>query len=423
MTLHAEGEEPSAILNEKANDAKRPEHEDLGFDLPAPAKPTTTRIVVAALVFVAVIGAAFVVGWLPKRRAQTALAESSRDVESQVLRVQTVAPTVKTSDRALTIPGSVQPLEQTVVYPRANGYLRSWAFDMGDKVKEGQVLAEIETPELDQQLDQARAQLAQAEASLVQTQASRDFSKTNLDRYVRLTPAGVTSQAELEQKQAQSLVDDANVKVAQANVEAQRANIRRMTQLKSFAHVVAPFGGRLDARMIDRGTLVSPATPLFKISATDPVRVFVQVPQDVAPSVHVGASAKVTIREFAGRVFEGKIARSAGTLDPASRTMTIEVRVPNPSGEVLGGMYAQVELSFATAHRVFELPATAINNDANGVRVATVTPEGTIHLLPVVVERDTGSMVEIASGLDTTDRIVKLGSAALIEGRHVDVAK
>ena len=399
-----------------------PKGDDLGFDLPAAARPSKVRILAGIVVFIAILGAAFFIGWLPKRRAHADLLTDTHEVETKALRVDVVSPKAKTSDRALTIAGSVQPLEQTVIYPRANGYLRSWAFDMGDKVKEGDVLAEIETPELDQQIDQAKAQLAQAEANVVQAQASRDFSKTNLDRYRSLTPAGVTSQAELEQKQSQSLVDDANVKVAQANVEAQRANIRRMTQLKSFAHIGAPFGGRIDSRTVDRGALVSPATPLFKVSATDPVRVYVQIPQDVAPTVRVGATAKVTIREFAGRVFEGKIARSAGTLDPASRTMNTEIRVPNPTGEILGGMYAQVELAFATSHRVFELPATAINNDSNGVRVATITPESTIHLVPVVVERDTGSTVEIASGIEATDRIVKLGSAELIEGRHVDIA-
>jgi len=399
----------------------RPNADDLGFDLPKPAFMTTTKAIAIGVASVVVIGVGFVIGWLPRYTARTALAESTKARETEPLRVQVVTPKAKSSDRSLSLPGSVQPLQETLIYPRASGYVRSWSADIGDKVKEGALLVEIDTPELDQQLDQARAQLAQAEAGLVQAKANRDFSVTNLERYKQLAPKGVASQQELDKQQAQSQVDDANVKVAQAAIDAAVANTRRLTQLKSFARVTAPFAGTINARMIERGQLVSPTSALFRISSTDPVRVFVQVPQDVAPSVQVDVPAQVSVREYPGRVFQGKIARSAGALDAASRTMNTEVRVPNDKGELLAGMYAQVSLTLPSPHRVFELPPSALLNDAQGLRIGVVTADNKIQLVPVVLERDNGASVEISSGLSGGERVVKLVSAEIVDGRQVEV--
>jgi RND family efflux transporter MFP subunit len=341
------------------------------------------------------------------------------------LRVQVVAPTVVSSDRALSLPGSVQALEETTLYPRANGYVRKWHVDLGDRVAEGDLLAEIDTPEIDQQLLQARAQLAQADAGIVQARANARFSKDSLERYRQLLPAGLASQADFDKAKAQADVDEASITVAQANAGAQQANIQMLSQLKAFGRVTAPFAGTVTSRTIERGTLVTAgnATPLFKVAATDPVRVFVQVPQDVAPSVRVGITAGVSVREFPGRVFEGKVSRSAGALDPATRTMLTEVRVPNPKGEILAGMYAQVAISLPTPHRILSVPATALLNDAGGLRVALVDATAHVHLTPVVMERDTGPTVELSSGLAPSDQVVTLPSAALTEGRLVDVKR
>jgi RND family efflux transporter MFP subunit len=187
---------------------------------------------------------------------------------------------------------------------------------------------------------------------------------------------------------------------------------------------VAPFAGTVTARSVERGALVSAGngTPLFKVAALDPVRVFIQAPQDVAPSIRAGAAAKVTVREFPGRIFEGKVARAAGALDPTTRTMTTEVRVPNPKGELLPGVYAQVALALPVPHKTYEIPATALMNDAAGLRVAIVDVTGAIRLVPVTIERDTGATFLIASGLDGTERVVKLAGPELTDGRKVDVA-
>jgi RND family efflux transporter MFP subunit len=302
--------------------------------------------------------------------------------------------------------------------------VRAWHADIGDRVKTGQVLAEIETPELDQELLQGRAQLLQTRASLAQSKANRKLAQANLGRARSLAPSGVVSRAELELNEAQAEVGEANVTVAEANVAAQQANIRRLEQLKAFSRVTAPFAGTITQRMVEVGALVTAGNgqPLFRLSAMDPARVFVQVPQDVAPSVRTGESGKVTLREYPGRIFSGKVERAAGALDEATRTMNTEVRVPNPDGALLPGMYAEIALTLPATHRVLELPATALLNDARGQRVAVVDGQRKLHLVPVVVERDNGATVDISSGLSGDEKVVKIGSAAFVEGMAVDVS-
>ncbi len=396
---------------------------DLGFDLPQPAVISRGRALALGLVGATLLGAAFVVGWLPRRAEQAALADATRASEGARPRVEVVAPKERSSDHALVLPGSVQALEETTVYARASGYVRRWHADIGDHVNADQLLAELDTPELDQELDQARAQLGQAQAALVQAKANRQLSQTNLTRYGQLAPSGVVSQAELDQRKAAAQVDEAAVNVADATIAAQQANIRRLVQLKSFARVTAPFGGTVTARTIEVGSLVTAGNgqPMYRVAATDPVRVFVQVPQDVAPGVRAGVSAAVTVREYPGRNFAGTVARSAGELDPMTRTMTTEVRVPNGDGALLAGMYAQVALTLPSPHRVYEVPSTALSSDAHGSRVAVVDADDRVRLVPVVVERDTGPTIEIAAGLTGSERVARIASAQFVDGMPVDV--
>jgi RND family efflux transporter MFP subunit len=398
--------------------------EDLGFDLPGPAHLSARRAVLVGASGAALVAAAFVVGYLPRHRARIALEDVARGSEAALPRVDVVTPKVGSSDRALSLPGSVQPLQETLIYARADGYLRRWLVDIGDVVKEGQLLAEIDTPELDQQLDQSKAQLDQATAAVAQAKANREFSKTTYERYVPLTQQGLTAPQDLDQRKAQAAVDEASVGVAVANVAVQQANMRRLVQLKAFARVVAPFAGRVTARSVEVGSLVSAGSgaPLFKIATTDPARVFIQVPQDVAPGVRAELAASVGVREYPGRTFAGTVTRASGELDPATRTMNTEVRVPNSDGALIPGMYAQVTLTLPYPHRVFEIPATALINDAKGMRVAVVGPGDAVHMTPIVLERDTGATLEVSSGLTGTDRVVKVPNASLVEGTAVTVA-
>jgi len=420
--------EPDVAPNDSARRAQ-PQHqanepqgaEDLGFDLPKQGTVSNGRVVGIGAVAILVLACAFVFGWLPRHRSRAALEQDTKALAAGIAQVDVVTPKVLSSDRAMALPGSTQALEETIVYSRADGYVKKWYVDIGDKVTDDQLLCELETPELDQQLEQARAQLAQTRASVLQATANRDFSKASYARYKQLTEQGLSPQQDLDQRKAQAAVDEANVVVAQANVSAQEAAVRRLVQLKAFAKVTAPFAGTVTARMIEIGSLVTSgnATQLYKIAATDPVRVFVQVPQDVAPGVRPDVPAKVTVREYAGRTFEGKVTRSSDELDPMTRTMNTEIRVPNADGALIVGMYAQVALTLPSSHRVFEIPATAVMNDSKGIRVILVDSANKLHIVPVVIERDAGATMQISTGLTGDERVVKLANVSYTEGEEV----
>jgi membrane fusion protein, multidrug efflux system len=395
---------------------------ELGFALPEPAKLSRGRAVTLAIVGVVALGAAFALALAPRKAAHAELEAQAAQAGRSAPRLAVVPAKLVASDRSLRLPASVQPLEEAVIYARASGYVGRWLVDLGDKVEADQLLAEIETPEVNQELAQGRAALAQAQASKAQAEANRALASSKLGRTGKLVEAGVATQQELEQTQAESAVGDANVNLAQAALDAQRANLRRLGDLQQFSRVTAPFAGTITARNIDRGSLVTAGngTPLFRLAATDTVRVFVQLPQDVAPSITIGGPAKVTVREFPGRVFEGKVARTAGALDAVTRTLNTEIRVPNPDGKLLSGMFAEVSLNLSTPRQVYEIPATALLNDAQGLRVALVRPDNTLHLQSITVERDLGATLQVSSGIAPNDRLVQIVSTELSEGQKVE---
>jgi RND family efflux transporter MFP subunit len=392
--------------------------DELGFDLPAPAQGGITKV---AVVIVLVVGGAFAFGYLKhsSARGETPVVPVAA---SGPIHVETIKPAALSSDRALTLPGVVKPLEEAKIYSRSAGYVRRWLVDIGDKVKEGQLLAEIDTPELDAQLAQARAQLATARAAVKQAAASRDYSKSNSARYATLADQKLVSGSELERTQSLAATDEATVAAAESNVTAQEANVRRLTELQAYSKVTAPFAGTITARTVDRGTLVGEggATPMFTLVATDPVRIFVDVPQSVAPSIRTDTPAAVTVREYAGRNFAGRVTRSAGALDPELHVMSTEVQVPNPDGALIPGMYVQVAINLAVPHQVVEIPATALYSDAQGLRVATVDATNHIKFVPITIERDTGATLWIATGLTGDERILKIAVPTLLDGDVVE---
>lgn len=395
------------------------EPEDLGFPLPPPSRTSRTGVIVVLAVL---IGGAFAFGWVQRSKARSSVALPPG--EARPTRVEVVKPTVVESDREMTLPGTVRALEQTKIYPRVTGYVRKWLVDIGDKVKAGQLLVEIDVPDLDAQLSQARAQLAQAQAAVKQVAAQRDYSKANTQRYESLADQKLVSQAQVEQTQAQASTDEASVTSAESNVVAQQANVRRLIETQAFARVVAPFAGTITTRNIERGDLVSETktTELYTIAAIDPVRVFVEVPQTVVANVHPGAEATIVVREYPGRKFTGKVTRSAGALDPDLHTMTTEVQVPNPDGTLLPGMYAQASLTFPVPHRVVEIPATALYSDAQGLRIAVVDAQQKLHYAQIIIERDTGATLQIATGLTGDERVVKIAVPGLAEGDPLEVS-
>lgn len=394
--------------------------EDLGFALPAPSRTSRTGVIVVLAIL---LGGGFAFGWSQRGKAHERAALPA--ATARTIHVQVVQPKVIDSDHALALPGTVRALEQTRIFPRVTGYVRRWLVDIGDKVTAGQLLAEIDTPDLDAQLAQARAQLAQAQAAVKQVTAQRDYSRSNSQRFESLADQKLVSKSQVEQTQAQASTDEANVGAANSNVAAQQANVRRLVETQAFARVVAPFAGRITTRTVERGDLVmdGTSTALYTLVAIDPIRVLVEVPQTVAPSVRTGVEATVSCREFPGRKFSGKVTRAAGALDPDLHTMTTEIQVPNPDGTLLPGMYVQAELTLPVPHRVVEIPATALYNDAQGLRVAVVDGQQKAHFAPIRIERDTGATLQIATGLDGDERVIKIAVPDLVEGDALEISE
>jgi membrane fusion protein (multidrug efflux system) len=400
-----------------------PHADELGFELAKPARWSPGKLTAVLLVVTLGFGALFAVAYLPKRAANATLVREAVERAQAVPRVAVVTPRLVSSERMLSLPGSVQPLEEAVIYARASGYVKRWLVDIGTHVKEGDLLAEIDTPELDQELAQARATLAQAHANVVQAQANQGLATTRLDRTGKLVEAGLSPQQDLDQTKAQSVVNDADLRVAEANVAAQNANIRRINDVRGFSKVMAPFSGTITERSVERGSLVTAgnvATPLFKLASTDTVRVFLQVPQDAAPSIRVGAPAELQVREFPNETFSGTVTRTAGALDSATRTLSTEVRVANPTRRLLAGMYAEAKLSLTSERRVFELPATVLMVDAAGLRIGIVQKDDRVHLQRIALERDLGATVLLATGLEGNERVVQIAGIELEEGQKVE---
>lgn len=392
--------------------------EDLGFELPPPGKGSRAGVLVAVAL---VVGGGLAFGYFKYMRKGHA--EPGFEVGgSQVLKVEVITPKLLDSTRPLSLPGTVRPLEEAKLYARVTGYVRTWKVDLGDKVTAGQVLAEIDTPDLQAELSQARAQLVAAKAQVNQAAAARDYSASNSKRYEGLADQNLVSRGQVEETQAKAKTDAATVSAAEATVGAMEANVRRLVELQGFSKVLAPFAGTISSRSIQRGALIttSATTPLFTVIATDPVRIYIDVPQNLSTTIKPGAVVKVNVREYGGKVFEGKVTRSAGALDNELHTMTTEVQVPNPDGALLPGMFVQASLDASSPHRVVEVPATALYSDAKGVRLATVDAAKRVHFVKIVIERDTGATVQVASGLTGNEQIIKIAVPTLEEGTTVE---
>ncbi len=403
-----------------ATPAPEPGSDDLGFPLPPPPRGSRIGVIVALAV---VVGGGFAFGYLRKGSRSEARTTDIAS-ETKAPQVEVIKATTLSSDHALSLPGTVKPLEETKLFARVPGYVRAWHVDIGDKVTAGQVLAEIDTPELAAELSQARAQLLSARANVKQAAAQRDYSKSNSSRYTTLADQQLVSRSQVEETTAKAATDEATVSAAESNVTAMEANVRRLVELQGFAKVIAPFAGTITMRNVDRGALVQAGgtTPMFTLVATDPVRIFVDVPQTIAPSVKNDTPATISVREYGGRTFAGKVTRSAGALDEDMHTMVTEIQVPNADGALMPGMYVQAAITLPTPHRVLEVPSTALYADADGVRLATVDAQKRVKFVKIVIERDTGATIQIASGLTGDEQIIKIAVPGLRDGDAVTVA-
>src|SRR5216117_675673 len=300
--------------------------------------------------------------------------------------------------KELILPGTFQAFNQTTIFPRSNGYVKSWKVDIGDNVQAGQLLAEIATPEVDQQLAQARAQ--------------EEITKVTADRWRDLVQKNVVSKQEYDQNEKA--------------YEGARANLQQLEKIQGFQQILAPFAGKIAARNIDIGTLVTAGTgnsgtPLFSIVQSDVLRVYVFAPQENAPSIHEGLAAKIILQEYPGQEFDGKVTRTAGALDPQSRTMQVEVQVPNDERKLYAGMYGQVKFVLANENAPIVVPANTFVFRAQGPQVVTLTNENCIHWQNIHVGRDFGTQLEVLDGLAENTKVVINPTDDLHEGIQVQV--
>jgi RND family efflux transporter MFP subunit len=397
---------------------------------------TAVRLVAIALVVLALVALGTVPRLARQREALAAMRESP--VTHPV--VTTLHAKLGEPTSSLLLPGNIEPLYTADVYARTEGYLERRTVDIGSKVKAGQLLAVISSPEVDQQLLQARATLAQAEASLQQARAALEQAKSNAEltrltkeRDVPLGQEHAISQQIVDEavqnhnaRVADVTAAEANIVAAQANVTANQANVARLQQMKSFEQIVAPFDGVITARNVERGDLVSTGSsavgkPLFNIAQSGTLRIQVDVPQSDAVNIHDGQQASIDVKERLGRAYTGTVIRSAGALDSAARTMLTEVQVDNRDGSLLPGMYAQVKFTLAEPHTSLIIPTSSLVIDHSGMHVVTVDASRKLHFVPVTIGRDMGTQVEILRGIQSDDTLIASPSDLLHDGQEVQV--
>ena len=327
--------------------------------------------------------------------------------------VNVIHPSGSGTSGVLALPGNTQPYVDTPIYSRTNGYLQKWFFDIGAHVRKGQLMATIETPELDQQLQVAQADLKASQANL-------DLANITSTRYQNLLKTNSVSKQETD-----VAMGDAAAK--QAAVEASMAAVRRLQQLQSFEQVYAPFDGVVTKRDTDIGDLITGGTAggakeLFHLAAIGELRVFVAVPEAYSPAVRDGGHATLSLDEFPGQSFEGVIARNASAIDPATRTLNVEVDVPNPTGKLLPGAYATVHFKVPSTATSLTIPSNTLLFRAQGMQVGVVR-DGRVQLVPVKIAQDHGATVEVASGLSPEDALVLDPSDSIQSGQQVKVVK
>jgi RND family efflux transporter MFP subunit len=309
------------------------------------------------------------------------------------------------------LPGTLRGFVESPIYARATGYLLHWYVDIGTHVKQGQLLADLDTPEIDQELAQAIAQRQQASASLA-------LAKTSLDRWVQLRQRDAVSQQELDDRQGTYNQDLANLAAADANV-------KRLQQLESFKRIVAPFDGVVTQRNVDVGDLIDAGSgtsrALFALAQSSPLRVYVQLPQAYSQNVKVGMPVSVTQAELPGQSFRGTITHISGAIDVQTRSLQLEVTLPNPDGKLRPGAYVQVAVPQAL-HSHLLVPGNALLFRAEGPRLAVVDANGVVHLRAVTIGQDLGQSLEIENGIEPTDKIIVNPSDSIADGDHVEIA-
>ena len=395
-------ENESGLFKEIGSEPSRPSHTK---------NPRSSWWVLVLAVVTAVLLVVF--GILPRIQARTALRQ-----ETERMAVPTVAvvqPKRSAPAQEIILPASVQAFIDAPIYARTNGYLKRWYVDIGSKVKEGQLLAEIDTPEVNQQLRQARADLATSQANL-------NLSKITADRY-----EGLLKTDSVSKQESDNAAGDYAAK--QASLQSAQANVKRLEELQSFQKIYAPFSGVITARNTDIGALIDSGssggtrTELFHIVQADKLRVYVSVPQVYSQAAKPGLIANLTLSEFPGRPFQGKLVRTANAIDPTSRTLLVEIAVDNPTGQLFTGSYAEVHLKLPTPTSSLILPVNTLLFRSEGLRVATVGSDQRVSLKAITLGHDFGSEVEVIAGLNGDENVIVNPPDSVAAGETVRVTQ
>jgi RND family efflux transporter MFP subunit len=378
-------------------------------------------------IVVILLGIALCVGFFIVHHHRTneafALVSQSMRASAEPATVDTAYATVAPSSQSLALPGETHGWYQSVIYARVNGYVEKWNVDIGDKVKKGQVLATIQTPDLDAQLQAAQEQMAVAQSEIAVAQANANFADTTFKRW-KDSPKGVVAEQETEEKKAGFDSSAASLKASQAKASAAQAQVGQLQAMESYKEVTAPFDGVITSRRIDIGDLVtagstSNTSPLFDIAQADTIRVFTEVPQEDSGQISVGMPAHTTSNNFPGKMFDGKVARTSHAIDPQTRMLKVEVDIPNPDLTLMPGMYVQVRFD-VSRDALVEVPASALIFKSTGPEVAVLDRESKIQFRNVDIAMDNGNTVDIGSGIAAGDRVALNISTQIADGQQVD---
>ncbi len=417
MQLH---DDAKRSHGEYPDQVSRDEHAAVATDF---APDTGRRTKRSVAIGVAVLAVGLILVSAVRYFHARAVANAGETAYSRAPPVDVVVARPATARQDLVLPGETAAWYETTIYARVNGYVANWNVDIGDRVRQGQILATIETPELDAELAAAKAQLKASEAQVGARKAEAEFSRTTNERW-RDAPKGVVSEQEREAKKADYQSSEARLYAAEAQVALDKSKVDQYNALTEFRQVKAPFNGTITERKIDVGNLVtagstSTTTSLYRIAQTDPLRIFVDVPQSASGELmNPGVPAEIRATGAVGGVFAGKIARSAESIDSQARTMRVEVDMPNAQHFLVPGMYVSVAFQLPPRGLV-EVPAAALIFRASGTQVATVDAHSKIDFKTVEIARDNGSLVELSSGVAVGDRLVLNISSQLASGQTV----
>ena len=395
--------------------------------IPADLPPVgTQKVLIAVGAFVGLLIGVFLLGYLPHRARAVLARADAEEARTTAPAVSVMTPKLETEATNLVLPGDVQAYQYTSIFPRTNGYLKRLLVDIGDHVTNDQLLAEIDTPEVDAQLLEDRANAEQARANLVKAESDENLAKITYDRYLAVSDKRAVSQQDVDDKRAAWEQAKAGVEVAKAAIGSADSEVKRLEVLQAFEKVTAPFTGTITVRNFYVGALLSPTSTgpgkeMFQIAETDVLRVFVNVPQAYAADVQVGKSADLIVRNYPGRTFEGQITRTAAAVDPMTRTLRVEVDVPNPESLLFAGMYGEVQFHVTSSSPPLLVPTSALVYNADGLSLGVVK-EGQVHFQKVAVGRDFGNELEITEGLTGSEDVITNPGERLKEGLKVRIA-